>query len=79
MRLNALQRNIAADLGILNPPSDPFTFGLPYFFVSDFSTVTDDPTLPQVQRDNMWGLSETFSLVRGRQTYKLGAIGPISS
>ena len=66
------QQNVAADLGIVNPPSDPFSFGLPYFYLPNYSTVTDDPTLPQIQRDNTWGVSETFSRVRGRRTYKLG-------
>lgn len=70
--LSASQQNVAAALGILNAPADPFTFGLPYFFVADFSTVTDDPTLPQIQRDNTWGLSDTYSLVRGRHTLKAG-------
>ena len=70
--LSASQKNVAADLGILNPPSDPFSFGLPYFFVAGFSSVTDDPTLPQIQRDNTWGITESVSLVRGRRTYKFG-------
>jgi hypothetical protein len=59
-------------LGIENPPTDPFAFGLPYFFLSDFSTVTDDPTLPQIQRDNTTAISETLSLLRGRRSYKFG-------
>jgi len=70
--LSAGQENVAADLGILNPPTDPFTFGLPYFYLPNYSTVTDDPTLPQIQRDNTWGVSETFSRVRGRRTYRFG-------
>jgi len=70
--LSAGQENVAASLGIANPSDDPFTFGLPFFFVSNFSTVTDDPTLPQIQRDNTWALSETFSHVRGRRTLKAG-------
>ena len=70
--LSASQQNVAADLGILNPPSDPFSFGLPYFYLPNYSTVTDDPTLPQIQRDNTWGVSETYSRVRGRRTYKFG-------
>ncbi len=70
--LSASQQNVAQELGILNPPSDPFSFGLPYFFLANFSTVTDDPTLPQIQRDNTWGISETFSRVRGKRTYKFG-------
>jgi len=70
--LSAGQQNVAAELGILNPPTDPFTFGLPYFYLPNYSTVTDDPTLPQIQRDNTWGVSETFSRVRGRRTYRFG-------
>lgn len=70
--LSAFQQNSAADLGILDPPADPFSFGLPYFFLADFSTVTDDPTLPQIQRDNAWNVSETYSLVHGRSTFKAG-------
>ena len=65
-------QNTAAEIGLPNPPTDPFAFGLPYFFLSDFSTVTDDPTLPQIQRDNTWGLSETFSRIRGKRTYRFG-------
>ncbi|MBV9303390.1 MAG: TonB-dependent receptor [Acidobacteriaceae bacterium] len=70
--VSAFQQNVAAELGIANPPPDPFAFGLPYFNVTDFATVTDDPTLPQTQRDNTWSLSNTFSLVRGRSTWTLG-------
>ncbi len=70
--LSAFQADVARDLGILNPPDDPFTFGLPFFFLANFSTLTDDPTLPQVQRDNTWGISETFSHVRGRSTFRAG-------
>lgn len=70
--LSAFQQNIAAQLGIDNPPTDPFTFGLPFFNVTDFAMVTDDPTLPQTQRDNTWNLGESLSLLRGRHTLKLG-------
>ena len=70
--LSAFQQNVSAALGLADAPADPFTFGLPYFFLADFSTVTDDPTLPQVQRDNTWGLSDTYSLVHGRHTLKAG-------
>ncbi len=70
--INAGNINVAAQLGISNPPTDPASFGLPYFFLTDFSTVTDDPTLPQMQRDNTWDLSDTVSLVRGRHTYRFG-------
>ena len=67
--------NIAASLGIPGAPTTRFTFGLPYFFLTDFSTVTDDPTLPQIQRDNTWSFSDTLSLTRGRRTYSVGVSG----
>src|SRR5581483_1088668 len=57
--VSAFQQNEAAALGIDNPPTDPFAFGLPYFFLTDFATVTDDPTLPQTQRDNSWNVSDS--------------------
>jgi hypothetical protein len=71
--LNPGGQNISASLGISGAPTDPFAFGLPYFLVDDFSTVTDDPTLPQIQRDNTWNLSDTVSITRGRHTWKFGA------
>ncbi len=70
--LSAFQQNEAAALGIDDPPADPFSFGLPYFFLTDFATVTDDPTLPQTQRDNTWNVSEALSLIRGRHTWQIG-------
>ena len=70
--VSAFQQNVAAALGIDNPPTDPFAFGLPYFNVTDFATVTDDPSLPQTQRDNTWNIGEAVSLVRGRHTWKFG-------
>lgn len=70
--VSAFQSNEAASLGIDNPPTDPFAFGLPYFFLTDYSTVTDDPILPQTQRDNTWNFSDTLSLIRGRHTWKFG-------
>lgn len=71
--LNAGGNDVAAELGISDTPTDPLAFGLPYFLVTDFSTVTDDPTLPQIQRDNTWGLSDTVVSTRGRHTWKFGA------
>ena len=68
----ALHDNVAADLGIANPPTDPFDFGVPYFVVSNFSTVTDDPALPQTQRDNTWNIEDGFTLQRGRHTFRIG-------
>ena len=70
--LSAFQQNEAAALGIANAPTDPFAFGLPYFFLTDFSTVTDDPTLPQTQRDNTFTISDSISLIHGRHTWHIG-------
>jgi hypothetical protein len=70
---NAFQNNVAQSLGIDNPPTDPFTYGLPYFLVTNYSLTTDSPTLPQVQRDNSWNLSDGVSLERGHHTWKFGA------
>jgi hypothetical protein len=70
--VNAGGQNIEQQLGILGAPTDPLAFGLPYFLVTDFATVTDDPTLPQTQRDNTWQLSDTVSMTRGRHTWKFG-------
>ncbi len=69
---SAFRTDIARELGITDLPADPASFGLPYFVVSDFSTVTDSPTLPQLQRDNLWQTSDGFSLTRGRHTLKAG-------
>jgi hypothetical protein len=63
---------VARDLGLASPPADPFSFGLPYFNATDYSMVTDSPTLPQVQRDNLWQVSNAFSLLHGRHTLKFG-------
>ncbi len=68
----AFRDNVAKDLGILDPPTDPFAFGVPYFVVSNFSTVTDDPALPQAQRDNIWNANEGLTLERGRHTLRFG-------
>lgn len=69
---SAFKQNVAQELGLNNGPSDPFAFGLPYFLVTDYSTVTDDPTLPQVQRDNTWSVSDAVSLSRGRHNWRFG-------
>ncbi len=69
---SAFRTDIARELGIHDLPADPASFGLPYFVVSDFSTVTDSPSLPQLQRDNLWQISDGFSSTRGRHTLKAG-------
>jgi hypothetical protein len=68
----AFHTNVAQQLGLADPPTDPFSFGLPQFNVTDYSLVTDSPSLPQVQRDNLWHFSEEFSHVVGRHTLKFG-------
>ena len=68
----AFRVNVAQQLGLAQPPTDPFSFGLPYFNVTNYSMVTDSPSLPQVQRDNLWQASDGLSLVRGRHTLKFG-------
>ncbi|HJT86723.1 MAG TPA: hypothetical protein VJ732_02680, partial [Bryobacteraceae bacterium] len=69
---SAFQANIGQQLGIVDSPTDPFYYGLPFFEVSNYSLVTDSPTLPQVQRDNTWHVSDGFSLTRGSHTLKFG-------
>src|SRR5580658_3402180 len=51
---SAFHQNIEQQLGLADPPTNPLYFGLPYFNATDYSMVTDSPTLPQTQRDNMW-------------------------
>ena len=69
---SAFHSDIARELGINDLSSDPASFGLPYFVVSDYSTVTDSPTLPQLQRDNEWQVSDGFSITRRGHTLKAG-------
>src|SRR6185369_4999211 len=38
---SAFGANVAADLGVTGVSTDPFTFGLPYFLISNYSTLTD--------------------------------------
>ena len=69
---SAFQTNVIQQLGVQGLTSDPANFGLPYFQLTDYSLVTDDPTLPQVQRDNTWNASDSVSWVRGAHTVKTG-------
>ena len=69
---SAFQTNVIQQLGIEGLTSDPANYGLPYFQLSDYSLVTDDPTLPQVQRDNFWNASDSVSWTRGAHTIKTG-------
>jgi len=70
---SAFQTDLAAELGITGLPHDPFNYGLPVFQITNFSAVADDPTLPQLQRDNLWYIADGVSLWRGRHTLKFGA------
>ncbi len=69
---SAFQTNVIQELGVKGLTSDPANYGLPYFQLTDYSLVTDDPTLPQVQRDNLWDTSDSVSRVRGGHTIKMG-------
>jgi outer membrane receptor protein involved in Fe transport len=69
---SAFQTNAIQQLGIEGLTSTPANYGLPYFQLSDYSLVTDDPTLPQVQRDNFWNASDSVSWTRGAHTIKTG-------
>ena len=69
---SAFQNNVIQQLGIEGLTSNPANYGLPYFQLADYSLVTDDPTLPQVQRDNFWNLSDSVSWTRGAHTIKTG-------
>jgi len=68
----AFHQDLAGQLGLQGLSGNPANFGLPYFLVEDFSTVTDAPNLPQLQRDNLWQFSDGFSVTRGRHTLKTG-------
>ena len=69
---SAFKNNIAKELGINGLSDDPFSYGLPFFLVTNFNLRTDDPVLPQVQRDNLWHLSESLAWNRGRHVLKAG-------
>lgn len=69
---SAFGANVAAGLGVTGVSNDPFTYGLPYFLVNNYSTLTDDPEIPKVQRDNLWNFSNGVSWMRGAHTVKFG-------
>lgn len=69
---SAFQANVIQELGVEGLSTDPVNYGLPYFQLTDYSLVTDDPTLPQVQRDNLLNVSDSVSKVRGAHTLKTG-------
>ncbi len=69
---SAFKTNVAQQLGLADPPTDPFSFGLPYFNATNYAMVTDSPSLPQAQRDNLWHISDGISLQRGAHSLKFG-------
>lgn len=69
---NAFTNDVARELGINGVSDDPFTYGLPYFLVTNYQLRTDDPILPQAQRDNLWQISDSATLARGRHLMKAG-------
>jgi outer membrane receptor protein involved in Fe transport len=72
---SAFRSNVAAELGILGAPDDPFNYGLPFFIVTNYNVVIDDAILPQTQRDNLWQIGHDLSLLRGSHTIKAGFLG----
>lgn len=70
---SAFGTDVIRDLGISSTANNPFNYGLPFFVVTNFDTVTDSNLLPQTQRDNLWSLSDGITLNRGRQTIRAGA------
>jgi hypothetical protein len=69
---NAFGSNVLANLGITGFSNNPFNYGLPALTVTDYDTVQDSNNLPQVQRDNTWNFSTSFSRTIGRHTWKTG-------
>ncbi len=69
---SAFKSNVIQQLGVQGLSAAPANYGLPYFQLADYSLVTDDPTLPQVQRDNLWDASDSVSLARGAHNLKMG-------
>lgn len=69
---SAFGTNVLASLGVVNPPTDPFTFGLPALVVTNYDMVQDSDTLPQTQRDNTTYLASSISRTTGRHTWKAG-------
>jgi hypothetical protein len=69
---SAFGPDVMGELGFTDRPTDPATFGLPYFVVTDFDMVTDPTLAPQTQRDNTWHVSDGITIMRGRHTLRAG-------
>jgi outer membrane receptor protein involved in Fe transport len=75
---SAYKTDVLSQLGIQGfAGTDPANYGLPYFQVGDFDLITDSPTLPQTQRDNIWDFSDSVSHTRGRHTFRFGFQGTL--
>lgn len=69
---NAFQRDVLGELGISGLDRDPVNFGLPTFLLGNFFLVTDDPTFPLTQRDQLLQVLDHYSFRRGRHTVTAG-------
>jgi len=66
------QTNVGAlwDVNWLNLP--PRDYGYPSISVTGFSQVGDDTAFPNLRHTNTYQISDSFSFIRGRNTFKLG-------
>ncbi len=66
---------IAQQLGIpgINDPNNPATGGLPNFSISRTSSLGNQDFFPEDLRENNYQLLDSFTYVRGRHTFKMGA------
>lgn len=70
---SAFGTDVIRDLGIGSGATDPASYGLPYFVVNNFETVTDATRLPQTQNDRTWSVADSFTRALGKHTFKAGA------
>ena len=69
---SAFQNDGLSDLGISGFTKDPAYYGLPSFVITDFETVVDNATRPQLERNNTWYAADGISGTRGRHNWKAG-------
>lgn len=72
LQLSAFKRDVVGELGMSGINRDPINFGLPIFNMGNFTLTTDDPTLPQSQRDITYHVIDQFTAQRGRHTFSAG-------
>lgn len=70
----ALNRGVDgfAALGMRGPSLPEVDTGVPTFVLAGFETLGDDPNLPVVRRTHTLHVSDSVSLQRGRQQWKIG-------